>query len=129
MTLKAYAACTTNSRHAELNNKHITFVCMPAQQTGYLYVSNPSDLLDSKTFVRDIAYFPEADVTVAIVMISTEMRLIKEHLHGAGWIYADYEWQPHITLCKGNTPEEYTHLIGCDVTLTDLSIRLKEEFN
>lgn len=126
MTLKAYAAVTTNSKHAELNHKHITFAFMPAQQTGYLYINNLSDLLHCKTFVRDIVHFTGADVTAATVVASPEMLLIKSSLEGAGWTYVDYEWQPHITLCKGNTSEEYAHLIGCEVTLTDLSIRLKE---
>lgn len=126
MTLKAYAACTTNSKHTELNHKHITFAFMPAQQTGYLYINNLADLLPSKTFVRDIVHFPEADVTIAIIVTSPELLHIKSSLEDADWTYIDYKWQPHITLCKGNTPEEYAHLIGCEVTLTDLSIRLKE---
>lgn len=126
MALKAFAAATTRSNHTELNNKHVTFAFMPAEQTGYLYIESMARLLPCNTFVRDIVHFPGADVTVAIVMTALEMLVIKARLHDAGWTYDDYEWRPHITLCKGNTPEEYAHLIGCEVTLTDLSIRLKE---
>ncbi|MGL5014332.1 MAG: hypothetical protein ACRC6V_08605 [Bacteroidales bacterium] len=75
-------------------------------------------------FVTDIEYLKGGDVTVARIFSDTAWAdfLYYQEL---GLEY-EYEFKPHITLCKGNHADKYNHLIGESVIMGEAYIGFLE---
>lgn len=127
MTLKAFITVGTYSRHDELQGKHITLAFMPVQPTKSLHIDKLDDLLPCKVIVEDIVYWEGSNVTVARVALTRQLLMLKQACEDAGWTYSDYTWVPHITLSYGgDNTAVYNHLIGAEVVIHTVSLRIKE---
>ena len=93
----------------ELKDKHIT--TMFSEFTGKGKFQTSRD--DGMAIIKDIVYWEEAGVTVAVV--DCDLAVQRYQFFTAQGYHYDYpEYIPHITLeyTKSDTSDKYKHLIG-----------------
>lgn len=71
--------------------------------------------VNSFCVISSIKYLPHGNVTVAVIN-SLEILEVHAQKMSMGFNY-DYDFIPHITLCRGDSSDKYDYLIGEQVKL------------
>ena len=130
--LKIYTALSvspaTKSDSPIFEGKHITMSFMAPSNTKALSSLKIIAAIETAGFLTivDVVYWEKAKVTVAIPSVTRSLVEIKTLVEQAGHIYKGYKWLPHITIGYGkDQTEEYRHLVGQQIRLSDFYIKLK----
>jgi len=123
MMLKSYMAASVASENFP-SDKHLTLSFCDLKATSKFSMKTMMNLFPCKGFVVDVVYWSKPDVTVALVA-SENIIKAHEYCQSVGFDY-NHEFNPHITLDRGNKTEMFSHLICSEVEFDDVYLRQKD---
>lgn len=81
--------------------------------------------LPASSIVTSIEHFAGPDLTVAI-LDPQDWAEVREVYNRVGLDYKDYDFKPHITICKGNKVDKYKDLVGRLFIVLDVIFKIKD---
>lgn len=123
MSLKAVV--TINALHPELDEKaHVTLAFNDVSEVSKFPLEFGSVYIISTVF--EVVYWEQADVTVLLLSdLNGDVKDLQGYFESLGFTY-NLEFIPHITVSKGDTVEHWSHMIGEDIDLSGVYLKIKE---
>lgn len=121
--LKSYMAASVSSKNLP-EDKHLTLSFCDLKATNKFSMKTMMSLFPCKGIIVDVVYWPKPNVTVALIS-SENILKAHEYCKSVGFDY-DHDFNPHITLDRGNKTEMFNHLIYSEVGFDDVYLRQKD---
>lgn len=102
--LKLYIAVRAEIKRHE-QDYHITLCHMSPKETDKLSLNMKFNSFH--TYVKDVVYWKDDNVTVALIEPNDDLEQLKFYLQMQGFTYNDHEFIPHITLGRGDLVEHH----------------------
>lgn len=134
MTIKFYAAIDATVWHPNQGIEsawgHITLSFFEPHETKKLDINDLVNKIrpyqdQQIATVSKVEYWEKVNLTVLIVE-SDFLHSLHNDMKNAGFNYENHQFIPHITVGAGNQTDQYLELIGGDVELSHIYIRMKD---
>jgi hypothetical protein len=107
----------------KVHNPHVTIAFCDVAHGDKVQTATAFCNVPGKGVITAVKYWSGPDITVLLID-SGIVRMRHQYYTKNGYKYEGHEFNPHITLGKGNQVEDFEHLLGKELLLGEEYVRL-----